>query len=94
MIYVEPLSAGQLSGFVHKRVFKGAGVGVQGGCFETQLPSGFAPGRNNREEFVENFLRLRRREAKARRSGQRPGDGRLFLIFRDGSVELDELNYA
>ena len=33
--------AEQSSGSIHKRLFKSAGVSVQGGCLETQLSSGF-----------------------------------------------------
>ena len=60
-------------GFIHERMLKGAGVGVQSGCFKVELPPGFAPAGNRRENFPENFLRLGCREPKARRGGQRAG---------------------
>src|SRR5437773_2468069 len=59
----------QSSGFIQKRMFKGTGVGVEGGCFETELASGFAPAGNSRKNLTENLFRFRGLEAKARRGG-------------------------
>ena len=53
---IMPLFAKELPGFIHKRMFKGAGIGVQSGGFEAELPPGFAPAGNRRENFTEDFL--------------------------------------
>ena len=74
----------QSSGFIQERMFKGTGVGVEGGCFEAELASGFAPAGNSRKNLTENLFRFRGLETKARRGGERTRDGRNFLIFGNG----------
>ena len=74
----------QSSGFIQERMFKGTGVGVEGGCFEAELASGFAPAGNSRKNLTENLFRFRGLETKARRGGDRTSDGRNFLIFGNG----------
>ena len=74
----------QSSGFIQKRMFKGTGVGVEGGCFEAELSSGFAPAGNSRKNLTENLFRFGGLETKARRGSERAGDGRIFLIFGNG----------
>ncbi|HNU99213.1 MAG TPA: hypothetical protein PKK20_04675 [Verrucomicrobiota bacterium] len=64
-------------------MFKGAGVSVEGGCFEAKLSSGFAPARNSRANYTEDLLCLRSFESKARRCSERAGYGWFFLIFGD-----------
>ena len=68
----------QSSGFIQERMFKGTGVGVEGGCFETELASGFAPAGNSRKNLTENLFRFRGLETKARRGGDRTSDGRTI----------------
>src|SRR5439155_26817822 len=74
----------QSSGFIQERMFKGTGVGVEGGCFEAELASGFAPAGNSRKNLTENPFRFGGVETKTRRGSERAGDGRIFLIFGNG----------
>ena len=74
----------QSSGFIQKRMFKGTGVGVEGGCFEAELASGFAPAGNSRKNLTENLFRFGGIETEAWRGCDRTRDGRSFLIFGEG----------
>src|SRR5947199_10274791 len=74
----------QSSVFIQKGMFKGTGVGIEDGCFEAELASGFAPAGNGRKNLMENLFRFGSLETKARRGSERPGDGRIFLIFGNG----------
>src|SRR3974390_3379472 len=78
--------AKELSGFIHERVRKRTGVGIERRRFEPKSPPRIAPPGNHREDFAQDFFRLDCLEAKARCGGQRARNARFFLIFGNGSL--------
>jgi hypothetical protein len=76
----------QASGFIHERMLKGAGISIKRGSFKAQSPSSLPPASYGGEHLPQNFLRFNGLEPKTRGSRQRTGDGRFFLVLRDGGL--------
>src|SRR5450755_2498635 len=79
-----PQVASQFSGFIHKRMLKGAGISIKRVSFEAKLPSGLPPAVDSSEHFMKNFLRLGGIDSKTGSGGQRAGNSRFFLTLGDG----------
>ncbi len=70
----------ETSGFIHDRMIKSRGVGVESLGLQGELAACLSPCRNRRKNFAQNGFGGVGFEAEAWRSGHRSGDGGLFLL--------------